>query len=207
MPLPNPNSMLGRSVSLRLPRNLWRQTMAIKATAVASTASSFHSTARTQEKILCVLYPDPTTGYPPRYVRDNPMDGTSRPLPVITQYPDGQTTPPIPPPDATGRHDFVPGELLGCVSGELGLRRFLEQYGHELVVTADKDGEGCEFERHLVDGTNTFMSQLFSAYLTTSRCTISCYIYLTLFIPLYTLSLHLNTQPTMLFRNPFIQPT
>ncbi len=37
--------------------------------------------------------------------------------------------------------DFNPGDLLGCVSGELGLRKFLEDRGHTLVVTADKDEE------------------------------------------------------------------
>jgi formate dehydrogenase len=36
--------------------------------------------------------------------------------------------------------DFKPGELLGSVSGELGLRKFLEDAGHTLVVTSDKDG-------------------------------------------------------------------
>ena len=46
-------------------------------------------------------------------------------------------------PSPKGR-DFTPGELLGCVSGELGLRKFLESNGHELVVTNSKDGEGCE---------------------------------------------------------------
>ena len=36
--------------------------------------------------------------------------------------------------------DFTPGDLLGCVSGELGLRKFLEARGHELVVTCDEVG-------------------------------------------------------------------
>ena len=35
--------------------------------------------------VLCVLYPDPVDGYPPRYVRDA--------IPVITHYADGQTAP------------------------------------------------------------------------------------------------------------------
>jgi hypothetical protein len=35
--------------------------------------------------VLCVLYPDPVDGYPPRYVRDA--------IPVITRYADGQTAP------------------------------------------------------------------------------------------------------------------
>ena len=38
--------------------------------------------------------------------------------------------------------DFKPGQLLGSVSGELGLRKFLEGLGHTLVVTSDKDGAG-----------------------------------------------------------------
>ena len=31
--------------------------------------------------------------------------------------------------------DFVPGHLLGSVSGELGLRKFIESQGYELIVT------------------------------------------------------------------------
>jgi len=77
-------------------------------------------------KILLVLYPDPTTGYPPNYVRDG--------IPSITGYADGTSTPS---PDAI---DYTPGQLLGCVSGELGLRKFLEELGHTLVVFSDKDG-------------------------------------------------------------------
>ena len=84
-------------------------------------------------KILCVLYEDPENGYPPSYPRDD--------IPKIESYFDGQTTPT---PEAI---DFTPGELLGCVSGELGLRKFLEAAGHELIVTSDKDGEDSVFER------------------------------------------------------------
>ena len=39
-------------------------------------------------------------------------------LPGLDRYPDGQT---LPTPQAL---DFTPGALLGCVSGELGLRQF-----------------------------------------------------------------------------------
>ena len=63
-------------------------------------------------KVLAVLYPDPVDGYPKKYARDD--------IPKITKYPDGQTAPT---PNAI---DFKPGELLGSVSGELGLRKFLE---------------------------------------------------------------------------------
>jgi hypothetical protein len=37
-------------------------------------------------------------------------------------------------------HQYKPGELLGSVSGELGLRKFLERLGHTFVVTSDKEG-------------------------------------------------------------------
>ena len=77
-------------------------------------------------KILCVLYDDPVDGYPKSYPRDD--------LPKLERYPGGQT---LPTPKAI---DFKPGQLLGSVSGELGLRKFLEAPGHTLVVTADKDG-------------------------------------------------------------------
>ena len=63
-------------------------------------------------------------------------------VPEIESYPDGQTTPT---PEAI---DFTPGELLGCVSGELGLARLpRRQRGHELIVTSDKDGPDSELER------------------------------------------------------------
>ena len=65
--------------------------------------------------ILCVLYDDPVDGYPSSYPRDD--------VPTIDRYFGGQTTPT---PEAI---DFTPGELLGSVSGELGLRRFLEGAG------------------------------------------------------------------------------
>jgi hypothetical protein len=56
-------------------------------------------------------------------------------IPKITKYPDGQTAP------TPSAIDFKPGELLGSVSGELGLRKFLEKAGHTLVVTSSKDGK------------------------------------------------------------------
>src|SRR5205809_111502 len=80
---------------------------------------------------LCVLYADPVDGYPPSYARDA--------IPKIERYWGGQTTP------APTAIDFTPGELLGTVSGGLGLRRFLEEGGHRFVVTSDKDGPDSEF--------------------------------------------------------------
>ena len=115
----------------------------------------FQSLSKVSEKVLAVLYPDPLTGYPPQYSRDG--------IPKIEIYPDGMSAP------SPKFIDFKPGELLGCVSGELGLREFVESRGHELVVTADKDGEGCEFEKHLKDAHYVISQPFYPAYLTENR--------------------------------------
>src|SRR5439155_1510236 len=106
-------------------------------------------------KVLCVLYDDPVDGYPPSYARDQ--------IPAIERYHDGQRTPT---PQAI---DFTPGELLGCVSGELGLRAFLEANGHTLVVTSDKDGPDSVFERELPDAEVVISQPFWPAYLTAER--------------------------------------
>ena len=106
-------------------------------------------------KVLCVLYDDPVDGYPTSYARDG--------LPVLDRYPGGQT---LPTPKAI---DFVPGALLGSVSGELGLRAYLERNGHELVVTADKDGPNSVFERELPEADIVISQPFWPAYLTAER--------------------------------------
>ncbi|MDX3854514.1 NAD-dependent formate dehydrogenase [Streptomyces sp. AK02-01A] len=106
-------------------------------------------------KVLCVLYDDPVDGYPKSYARDG--------LPRIDHYPGGQTTPT---PKGT---DFTPGHLLGSVSGELGLRRFLESQGHTLVVTSDKDRDGSVFDQELTDADVVISQPFWPAYLTAER--------------------------------------
>src|SRR2546428_8184484 len=86
-------------------------------------------------KVLCVLYEDPVEGYPGSYARDA--------LPRIERYYDGQTAP------SPERIDFEPGELLGSVSGELGLRRFLEGSAHACGVTSDNDGPDPVSDREM----------------------------------------------------------
>ncbi len=44
----------------------------------------------------------------------------------------------------------VPG-LLGTTENELGIRKWLEEQGHTLVTTSDKEGENSTFDRELVD--------------------------------------------------------
>jgi formate dehydrogenase len=106
-------------------------------------------------KVLCVLYDDPVDGYPKSYARDD--------IPRITSYPGGQTAPT---PEAV---DFIPGQLLGSVSGELGLRRFLEGAGHTLVVTSDKEGPHSVFDRELPDADVVISQPFWPAYLTSER--------------------------------------
>jgi formate dehydrogenase len=105
--------------------------------------------------VLCVLYDDPVGGYPTSYARDE--------IKRIERYYDGQTTP------TPAQVDFTPGVLLGSVSGELGLRRFLEGRGHRLVVTSDKDGPDSVFERELPDADVVISQPFWPAYLTAER--------------------------------------
>ncbi len=106
-------------------------------------------------KILCVLYDDPVTGYPKTSIRDG--------IPELSGYPDGQS---LPTPSGI---DFTPGQLLGSVSGELGLRTFLETGGHQLVVTSDKDRTDSVFDKELVDAEVVISQPFWPAYLTAER--------------------------------------
>lgn len=106
-------------------------------------------------KILCVLYDDPTDGMPNSYALDS--------LPKIEKYADGMSLP------TPNDIDFTPGELLGCVSGELGLRKFLEEAGHSLVVTSNKDGDNSEADRELVDADVVISQPFWPYYLTREK--------------------------------------
>lgn len=106
-------------------------------------------------KILAVLYDDPIDGYPKSYARDS--------IPKLTHYPDGMTLP------TPKEIDFKPGQLLGSVSGELGLRHFLEGLGHTFIVTSDKDGPNSVFEKELPDADIVISQPFWPAYLTKER--------------------------------------
>ena len=106
-------------------------------------------------KVLCILYDDPKDGMPKSY----PL----KELPKLEKYPDGMSLP-----SPKGR-DFIPGQLLGCISGELGLRKFLENNGHEFIVTNSKDGDGCEADKHIVDADIVISQPFFPYYLTKER--------------------------------------
>lgn len=104
-------------------------------------------------KILCVLYDDPINGFPQSYARDS--------LPSLSTYPDGQTLP------SPREIDFVPGALLGSVTGALGLRSYLESAGHQLIVMTDKDSE--QFDKELQDADIVISQPFWPAYLTRER--------------------------------------
>ena len=106
-------------------------------------------------KVVCVLYDDPIGGYPTSYARAD--------IPRLERYPGGQTLP-------TPTHlDFQPGQLLGSVSGALGLRQFLAAQGHTLVVTSDKDGPDSVLERELPEADIVISQPFWPAYLTAAR--------------------------------------
>jgi formate dehydrogenase len=106
-------------------------------------------------KVVCVLYDDPIAGYPKTYARDD--------VPQPKIYPDGQT---LPTPKGI---DFKPGALLGSVSGELGLRKYLESNGHQLVVTSSKDGANSVLDRELPDADIVISQPFWPAYMTAER--------------------------------------
>ena len=106
-------------------------------------------------KVVCVLYDDPIDGFPKSYARED--------IPRLERYPDGQT---MPTPKAI---DFVPGHLLGSVSGELGLRKYLESLGHEFVVTSSKDGADSVLDRELHDAEIVISQPFWPAYMTAER--------------------------------------
>lgn len=125
---------------------------------VISSLSQRRTQGQNTTKILSVLYDDPITGYPQfpnSYYRDQ--------LPKIDHYPDGSS---LPTPDAI---DYLPGVLLGSVSGELGLRPYLESLGHIYVVTSNKEGANSKLDQELADAEILISQPFYPAYLTAER--------------------------------------
>ena len=118
-----------------------------------------HNTGRdrggTVGHVLCVLYDDPVDGYPPAYARDD--------IPEIERYPTARRR------RRPRRSTSRPGSCSAASRGELGLRRFLEERGHRLIVTSDKDGPDSEFERELPEADVVISQPFWPAYLTAER--------------------------------------
>ncbi|PUU72938.1 NAD-dependent formate dehydrogenase AciA/Fdh [Tuber borchii] len=68
-----------------------------------------------------------------------------------------------------GQHARDVPELLGTTENELGLRKWLEEQGHELITTSDKDGENSAFDKHLVDAEIIITTPFHPGYLTAER--------------------------------------
>ena len=106
-------------------------------------------------KIIVVLYDDPVDGYPKTYARDD--------IPEIKSYPNGQTAP------TPQKIDFKPGELLGSISGALGLKKWAADNGHKLIVTSDKDSANSTLDRELPDAEVVISQPFWPAYMTAER--------------------------------------
>ena len=106
-------------------------------------------------KIIVVLYDDPVDGYPKTYARDA--------IPEIKSYPGGQTAP------TPQGIDFKPGELLGSVSGALGLKKWAADNGHKLIVTSDKEGANSTLDRELPDAEVVISQPFWPVYMTAAR--------------------------------------
>lgn len=60
-------------------------------------------------------------------------------------------------------------QLLGTTENELGLRKWIEDQGHELVTTSDKDSANSTFDKHLVDAEVIITTPFHPGYLTAER--------------------------------------
>ncbi|KAK7750253.1 formate dehydrogenase (NAD+) [Diatrype stigma] len=68
-----------------------------------------------------------------------------------------------------GQHAIDQPDLLGTTENELGLRKWLEDQGHTLVTTSDKEGEGSKFDKELVDAEIIITTPFHPGYLTAER--------------------------------------
>lgn len=56
--------------------------------------------------------------------------------------------------------------LLGTIQNKLGIADWLKEKGHELVTTADKEGEDSEFRKHIKDAEVLITTPFHPGYLT-----------------------------------------
>ena len=57
-------------------------------------------------------------------------------------------------------------QLLGTTENELGIRKWLEDQGHTLVTTSDKEGPNSVFQKHLKDAEILITTPFHPGYLT-----------------------------------------
>ncbi|KAI9813815.1 MAG: formate dehydrogenase (NAD+) [Pycnora praestabilis] len=68
-----------------------------------------------------------------------------------------------------GKHAEEVPELLGTTENELGIRKWLEDQGHTLVTTSDKEGANSKFDQELVDSEIIITTPFHPGYLTAER--------------------------------------
>ncbi|KIW82534.1 formate dehydrogenase [Fonsecaea pedrosoi CBS 271.37] len=68
-----------------------------------------------------------------------------------------------------GEHAKQQPRLLGTTENELGLRKWLENQGHTLITTSDKEGPNSVFERELPDAEILITTPFHPAYLNADR--------------------------------------
>ncbi|RYO88035.1 hypothetical protein DL766_008013 [Monosporascus sp. MC13-8B] len=68
-----------------------------------------------------------------------------------------------------GKHAQDQPDLLGTTENELGIRKWLEDQGHTLITTSDKEGEDSVFEKELVDAEVIITTPFHPGYLTAER--------------------------------------
>ncbi|MCJ1472948.1 formate dehydrogenase (NAD+), partial [Lambiella insularis] len=68
-----------------------------------------------------------------------------------------------------GQHGRDVPEMLGTTENELGMRPWLEEQGHTLVTTSDKEGENSKFDQELVDAEVIITTPFHPGYLTAER--------------------------------------
>lgn len=68
-----------------------------------------------------------------------------------------------------GEHAKQQPGLLGTTENELGIRKWLEEQGHTLVTTSDKEGEDSTFDKELVDAEIIITTPFHPGYLTAER--------------------------------------
>ncbi|RFU74626.1 formate dehydrogenase [Trichoderma arundinaceum] len=68
-----------------------------------------------------------------------------------------------------GKHAKDVPALLGTTENELGIRKWLEDQGHTLVTTSDKEGENSKFDQELVDAEVIITTPFHPGYLTAER--------------------------------------
>jgi len=68
-----------------------------------------------------------------------------------------------------GVHAEQEPKLLGTTENELGIRKWLEDGGHTLVTTSDKEGENSKFDKELVDAEVIITTPFHPGYLTAER--------------------------------------